>query len=74
MNIFGNNTNVLQINENKLISSATISNYIIFFDIKNNFEEIRAIKSISGNCCWNSLERIKENIILKVGLIIMEYI
>ena len=63
----GNNTNILQINENKLVSSATISNYIQFFDIKNNFEEIKTIQNISVNCCWNSLEIFKENILLIGG-------
>ncbi len=56
----GNNTNILQINENKLVSSATKSNYIKFFDIQNNFEEIKTIKNISVNCCWNSLELFKK--------------
>lgn len=64
---YGNNTNILQINENKLVSSATISNYIKFFDRKNNFEEIKTIQNISVNCFWNSLEIFKENILLIGG-------
>lgn len=63
----GINTNILQINENKLVSSATKSDYIKFFDIQNNFEEIKTIKNISVNCCWNSLEIFKENILLIGG-------
>ena len=63
----GINTNILQINENKLVSSATKSDYIKIFDIQNNFEEIKTTKNISVNCCWNSLEIFKENILLIGG-------
>ena len=45
----GKNTNILQINENKLVSSSVESNYIKFFDIKQDFEEITTIKNISVN-------------------------
>ena len=57
----GKNTNILQINENKLVSSAVDSNYIKFFDIKKDFDEITTIKNISVNWCWNSMELFKEN-------------
>ena len=63
---YGQNTNVLQINENKLVSSAYISNYIKFFDIKNNYNEITTIKNISVNWSWNSME-IFNKIILLIG-------
>ena len=63
----GKNTNILQINENKLVSSAVDSNYIKFFDIKKDFDEITTIKNISVNWCWNSMELFKENILLIGG-------
>ena len=62
----GKNTNILQINENKL-SSSVESSYIKFFDIKQNFEEITTIKDISVNWSWNSMEIFNENILLIGG-------
>ena len=62
----GKNTNILQINENKLVSSSVESNYIKFFDIKQDFEEITTIKNISVNWSWNSMEMINK-IILLIG-------
>ena len=63
----GKNTNILQINENKLVSSSVESNYIKFFDIKQDFEEITTIKNISVNWSWNSMEIFNENILLIGG-------
>ena len=63
----GKNTNILQINENKLVSSSVESSYIKFFDIKQNFEEITTIKDISVNWSWNSMEIFNENILLIGG-------
>ena len=39
-------TNILRINKDKLVSSAYLSNYIKFWDIKNNFNEIKTLKNI----------------------------
>ena len=61
------NTNILQINENKMITSAQTSNYIKFFDIKNDFKEITTIKNISVNWSWNSMLMINESILLVGG-------
>ena len=61
------NTNILQINENKMVTSAQTSNYIKFFDIKNDFKEITTIKNISVNFSWNSMLMINESILLVGG-------
>ena len=34
-------TNILRINKEKLVTSTYINNYIKFWDIKNNFNEIK---------------------------------
>ena len=53
-------TNILKINENKIISAATNANYIIFWNI-NTFKEIKKIDNIV--CHWNrnSMKMINEN-------------
>ena len=63
----GSNTNILQINKNEIITAAQSSNYIKFFDIKNDFKEITTIKNISINWSWNSLLMINETILLIGG-------
>ena len=60
------NSNILQINENKLVSSST--EYIKFFDIKNNFNEIKTIDGISSNNFCNSMVMFNENILLIGGM------
>jgi len=60
------NSNILQINENKLVSSS--SEYIKFFDIKNNFNEIKTIDDISLNNFCNSMVMFNENILLIGGM------
>ena len=60
------NSNILQINENKLVSSST--DYITFFDIKNNFNEIKKIEDISSNSFCNSMTMFNENILIIGGL------
>lgn len=61
-------TNILLINENKLVSSAFTSNYIKFFDIKQNFNEITTIKNITFNWGWNSMVLFNENIVIIGGI------
>jgi WD40 repeat protein len=60
------NSNILQINENKLVSSST--DYITFFDIKNNFNEIKKIEDICSNSFCNSMTMFNENILIIGGL------
>ena len=59
------NTNIFQINENKLVSSSY--NIIKFFDIKNNFNEIKTIEDIYANSFCNSMEIFNENILIICG-------
>ena len=59
------NTNILQINENKLVSSSL--EYIKFFDIKNNLDEIKTIESIYSNSFCNSMAIFNENILIICG-------
>lgn len=60
------NSNIIQINENKLVSSST--DYITFFDIKNNFNEIKKIEDISSNSYCNSMTMFNENILIIGGM------
>ena len=59
-------TNILRINKDKLVSSAYRSNYIKFWDIKNNFKEIKTLNNIE-TCYWNSMSMINDNILLIGG-------
>ena len=59
-------TNILKINKYQLVSSAYISNYIKFWDINNNFNEIKTINFIE-NAYWNSISMINDNILLIGG-------
>ena len=59
-------TNILRINKDKLVSSAYSSNYIKFWDIKNNFNEIKTLNNIE-TCYWNSMCMINDNILLIGG-------
>ena len=62
------NTNILKINENKLVSSSCNCNFIKFFDMKNDFKEITTINNISINWGWNSMIIFKENILIIGGI------
>ena len=59
-------TNILRINKDKLVSSAYGSNYIKFWDIKNNFNEIKTLNNIE-TFYWNSMCMINDNILLIGG-------
>jgi WD40 repeat protein len=59
-------TNILRINKDKLVSSAYSSNYIKFWDIKNNFNEIKTLNNIE-TCVPNAMSMINDNILLIGG-------
>ena len=59
------NANILQINENKFVSSSL--EYIKFFDIKNNFNEIKTLENIYANSFCNSMAIFNENILIICG-------
>ena len=61
---FNNETNILKINEHKLVSSDTDFNYIKFWDINNNFTLITTIKN-DNYCGWrDSMCVIKDDLLL----------
>ena len=69
-------TNILKINESKLVSSDTDFNYIKFWDINNNFTLITTVKN-DNFCGWrNSMCVIKEDLLLigtySIGIYIID--
>ena len=60
-------TNILRINKDKLVSSANSSNYIKFWDIKNNFNELKTLNNIVVTWWINGMCLINENILLVGG-------
>ena len=61
------NTNILRINKDKLVSSAYSSNYIKFWDIKNNFNELKTLNNIVVTWWMNGMCLTNENILLVGG-------
>ena len=57
--------NILRISKDKLVSSVYKSNYIKFWDIKNNFNEIKTLSNIESY--WNAMSMINDNILLIGG-------
>ena len=60
-------TNILKINDNKLISSAYDDNIIKFWDIKNNFKEISTLNNIVVGSGRNSMIMFNDNILIIGG-------